>query len=131
MTLKDFEREWLTHFAAGIPKKQLERYVTAYGNHIWHVFSWELLPEGRYLTGDEAREAYNRLPHREREQAIFIEPFGEKHPESFSMTWQESGAYRLDQRIEIFVAAKDFSWTYIKTHEGDFCGPYFCRLDQQ
>lgn len=130
MTLTEFQREWLTHFAAGIPKSILEKHVTSYGNHIWHLFSWGLLPEGSFLTGDAAREAYNHLSHRERDEAIFIEPFGEKFPESFSMTWQESGAYHLDQRIEIFVAAKDFSWTYIKTHEGDWCGPYFYRMEK-
>jgi hypothetical protein len=27
---------------------------------------------------------------------------------------------------EVYITAADFSWTYIKTHEGDCCGPYFC-----
>ncbi|MGM9667788.1 MAG: DUF4275 family protein [Eubacteriales bacterium] len=31
---------------------------------------------------------------------------------------------------EIFAAAADFSWTYIKTHEGDCCGPYFYRKEK-
>ena len=130
MTLKEFEEKWLTSFTAGIPQKQIEKHVTSRGNHIWNVFSWKLLPEGSFLVGDEAREAYNQLSHRERETALFIEPFGQKFPESFSLTWQESSAYHLDQRIEVFVAAKDFSWTYIKTHEGDHCGPYFYRKEK-
>ena len=36
----------------------------------------------------------------------------------------------FDQAIKndcIYVVAKDYSWTYIKTHEGDSCGPYFLR----
>ena len=127
MTLKEFEQKWLAAFATGIPKKQVEKHVTSRGNHIWHIFSWKLLPEGSYLTGDEAREAYNHLPRRQREQAVFIEPFGEKYPESFSLTWQESSAYHLDKRIEIFAVDEDFSWTYIKTHE-KYCGPYFMKL---
>ncbi len=130
MTLKEFEEKWLTAFAEGIPKKQMEKHVTSRGNHIWHLFSWKLLPEGSYLTGDDARAAYNYLSHHERETALFIEPFGKKHPETFSMTWQESGAYHLDKRIEIFVADEDFSWTYIKTHENDLCGPYFYRKEK-
>ena len=127
MTLNEFEQRWLAAFAEGISKKQLEKYFTSRGNHIWHVFSWELLPEGSFLTGDDAREAYNHLSHRERETALFIEPFENKHPETFSMEWQESSAYHLDGRIEIFVMAEDYSWTYIKTHENDWCGPYFYR----
>ncbi len=130
MTLKEFEEKWLTVFAEGVSEKQIAKYVTAHGNHIWHVFSWKLLPDGCYLTGDDAREAYNHLPHHERERAVFIEPFGEKYPESFSLTWQDSSAYHLDKRIEIFVAAEDFSWTYIKTHENDWCGPYFFRKEK-
>lgn len=126
MKLKEFEQAWLAHFAEGVPKKQLEARVTSRGNCLWHLFSWELLPEGSYLVGDDAREAYNHLGHGEREQALFIEPFG-KERETFSLTWQESSAYHLDQRIEVFVVAKNFSWTYVKTHEGDYCGPYFYR----
>ena len=30
----------------------------------------------------------------------------------------------LEQFIDVTVTASDFSWTYVKTHEGD-CGPYF------
>ncbi|MBQ2256411.1 MAG: DUF4275 family protein [Clostridia bacterium] len=30
----------------------------------------------------------------------------------------------------MFAAAADFSWTYIKTHENDWCGPYFYRKKQ-
>ncbi len=127
MTLCEFEKRWLDVFAEGISKKQLEKYVTARGNHIWHLFSWELLPKESYLTGNDARQVYNNLSHYERETALFIEPFEKRHPESFSMTWQESSARQLDQHIEIFVVAEDFSWTYIKTHEGDCCGPYFYR----
>ena len=120
MTLNEFEKRWLAAFAEGISKKQLEKYVVSRGNHIWHLFSWELLPEGSYLKGDAAREAYDHISHYERDSALFIEPFGKRHPESFSMTWQESSAQQLDQRTEIFVVAEDFSWTYIKTHEGDY-----------
>ena len=43
MTLNEFEKRWLAAFAEGISKKQLEKYVVSRGNHIWHLFSWELL----------------------------------------------------------------------------------------
>jgi hypothetical protein len=29
---------------------------------------------------------------------------------------------------DVYVVAKDFSWTYVRTHERDYCGPYFCKL---
>jgi len=35
-------------------------------------------------------------------------------------------AEKIDKWIvEFYVVAKDYSLTYIKTHECDLCGPYF------
>ena len=35
----------------------------------------------------------------------------------------------IDSKMtELYVVAKDYSWTYIKTHENDLCGPYFMRI---
>lgn len=128
MTLTEFEQRWLSAFAKGVSKKQLEEYVSGRGGHIWHIFSRDLLPKDSYLVGDAARNAYDSLPEKARESALFIEPFGCKHPQTFSMNVQESASHALDGRVEIFVAAEDFSWTYIKTHENNWCGPYFCRI---
>ena len=37
----------------------------------------------------------------------------------------------IDSKMtELYVVAKDYSWTYIKTHEGDLCGPYFLRTTE-
>ena len=33
-----------------------------------------------------------------------------------------------DRESDVYIVAKDFSWTYIRTHETGFCGPYFCRM---
>ena len=41
---------------------------------------------------------------------------------------QYDTAEKIDTELsEFYVVAKDYSWTYIKTHEGDLCGPYFLR----
>ena len=40
-------------------------------------------------------------------------------------------AEKIDQKLtEFYVVAQDYSWTYIKTHEGDLCGPYFLRTTE-
>ena len=126
MLLKEFEKRWLAVFAEGVSKQRLEECMRC-GHYIWHVFSFELLPEGTYLEGDEARKAYDSLSMEEREKALFIKPFAGKKPETFSLKYKDSGTEQLNQRTEIYAVAKDFSWTYIKTHEDDWCGPYFCR----
>lgn len=33
-----------------------------------------------------------------------------------------------DKASDVYIVAKDFSWTYVRTHETGWCGPYFCRL---
>ena len=123
MLIRDFEKKWMSSFANGIDKKAIQKYVVSTGNYIWHIFSWKLLPQGSYLVGDAARKAYNNLSKQKRECALFIEPFGDK--KSFFLSCRDSAAEKLDEYTEIYVAAADFSWTYIKTHEGDYCGPYF------
>lgn len=30
-----------------------------------------------------------------------------------------------DRKSDVYIVAKDFSWTYVRTHEVDF-GPYLC-----
>ena len=128
MLIKDFEKKWMSSFANGIDKKAIQKYVVSTGNYIWHIFSWKLLPLGSYLVGDAARQAYNNLSKEQRECALFIEPF--EDGKSFSMSYRDSAAEKLDDYMEIYVAAADFSWTYIKTHEDDYCGPYFYRKEK-
>lgn len=126
MKYKEFRKQWLSHFARGISKKAIEKYVVSTGNFIWHIFSWELLPTGSFLEGDAAREAFDKLNCKLKESAIYIEPF--EKVDSFSLSCNEATSVDLDGRTEIYVVAKDFSWTYIKTHEGYLCGPFFCRI---
>ena len=128
MFIQDFEKKWMSSFANGIDKKDIQKYVVSTGNYIWHIFSWKLLPQGSYLVGDAARKAFDCLSKEQRENALYIEPFGSE--ETFSLSCQNATAKKLDHYTEIYAAAKDFSWTYIKTHEGDWCGPYFYRKEK-
>jgi hypothetical protein len=38
MTKNEFYKQWLEHFAVGIPPKDLKKYVVSTGNLIWHTF---------------------------------------------------------------------------------------------
>lgn len=60
MTKEQFYERWLSAFACGISREDLERYVVTTGNFIWHIFSWELIDGARYLSDDEARAAFDK-----------------------------------------------------------------------
>ena len=122
----DFEKEWVREFAGTVPQEQVDKHVLSYGNLIWHVFSWNLLPREAYLEGDAARAAYDAEDHT---GAVFFEPYADEEDERWNGDNTSSAA--LDRRIEIYVVAADRSWSYIKTHENDYCGPYFIKKETQ
>ncbi len=122
MAKQKFINQWLRHFAQGINKSQYEKYVK--DQYIWHVFSWELIKADGLLTGDAARQAYNEAV---KTDCIFCDMFNNGGvTDKFSP--QYDTAEKIDENLtEFYVVAKDYSWTYIKTHECDLCGPYFLR----
>lgn len=122
MTRNELYSVWLNHFAQGISRKDIEKYVVSTGNYLWHVFSWKLLDEKAFLIGDSARKAYDQTDKR---NALYIEWF--EDDETKNLTAKLNNANALDKMTEIYVVASDFSWTYIKTHES-MCGPYFMQL---
>ncbi len=119
MTKEEFYNKWIEVFASNIPKKDIQKYVKSTGNYIWHIFSWELLNENKYLIGEKAKEAYDKI---DKKGAFYIEWFEDKHTKD--MICDLNTAKALDDFVEIYVVGRDFKWTYIKTHEG-MCGPYF------
>ena len=123
MKKREFYKKWLSAFASDISASDIKKYVVSTGDYIWHTFSWELLDENKYLMGEEAKKAYDK---EDKSDAIYIEWF--ENDETKDLTWELSSAKALDKLVEVYVVAKDFSWTYIKTHEGNLCGPYFMKL---
>ena len=123
MEKSEFYKKWLNSFASNITASDIKKYVVSTGDYIWHIFSWELLDEHKYLNGEEAKKAYDK---EDKSDAIYIEWF--EDDETKDITWELSSAKALDKLVEVYVVAKDFSWTYIKTHEGNLCGPYFMKL---
>ena len=123
MSKEKFDNQWLRHFARGLSKKDFEQYVK--GQFIWHTFSFELVTPENLLIGDAAREAYNS---KDKSQCIFCEGLGGSGVTD-KLTPKNDTAENIDAEfLEFYVVAKDYSWTYIKTHEDDFAGPYFLEI---
>lgn len=123
MTRESFYTRWMRVFANGIPKKNIDQYVKATGNYIWHIFSWKLLNEDRYFLGNEAKDAYDQI---DKNGAMYIKWFDEKHTRVLTEDLYTANA--LEDFVEVYVVGQDFQWTYIKTHEST-CGPYFMKCN--
>ena len=122
MTKQEFYDIWLSKFGSDIPKAKINKYVEKTGNYIWHIFSWGLIPEEKYYSGNRAKIEYDSI---DKSGAWYIEWFEDDR--AHQIIPKLKTAKDLDEFIEIYVMAKDFSWTYIKTHE-DSCGPYFMKM---
>lgn len=124
MKLNEFKKEWLFHFASNIPKKELHNKVIKTGNYIWHIFSWGLIAETDYSSGAKAKLDFDNS---DKSAAWYVTPFEDENLVQI-LPSNLSTASRLDEETEVYVVAKDFSWTYIKTHEV-MCGPYFYKKE--
>ncbi len=116
-----FRREWLSLFASDLPKQEVKRKAGGKYNYIWHIFSWNLVSPENYLAGDLARQAYGNA---NKTDAWCFRPF-ENNATVKIMDLDDITAEQIDAENEIYIVSKDYSWTYIKTHENDLCGPYF------
>ncbi|RRD95241.1 DUF4275 family protein [Clostridiales bacterium COT073_COT-073] len=119
----DFEQEWLNHFAKEISPNRLKKYVTKRGGFIWHIFSYNLVDKKDYLSGDKARQAFDM---ENKKGARYYDPSSEE--EWVKDLSREMDAGFIDGMYECYVVSKDMTWTYIKTHENNWCGPYFYKI---
>ena len=119
----DLYKQWLTAFGKGADLKDLADHVLSSGNCLWHLFSYDYVPS---LDGKAAKRAFDKLKYTE---AIrFSIGFSERIEDVCEIG--KLSAKELDDSNEwdVYIVAKDFSWTYVRTHERDYCGPYFCKL---
>lgn len=123
MTKQKFTNQWLRHFALELSKEDFQKYVK--DQYIWHVFSWKLIPLDNLLTGDAARQAFNGA---NKADCLCCDAFGSGVSDSLLSHYDT--AEKIDKATEFYVVDKNYTWTYIKTHEGDHCGPYFFRKDR-
>ena len=115
-------KKWLSIFGKNIDKRLMEEHITSYGNHLWHLFTWGEVP---CLQGDTARKVFDELQY---EEAIRFYDGYASHIEKVSLIGKVSAkAVDKDRGSDVYIVAKDFSWTYVRTHEEGWCGPYFVR----
>lgn len=122
MSDEELMNKWLSAFGKSVDKNMIEEHVTSYGNHLWHLFTWG---EVSCLQGEDARKAFDELQY---EEAIRFYDGYAGHIEKASVIEKITAkAVDKDRASDVYIVAKDFSWTYVRTHEEGWCGPYFCK----
>lgn len=97
--------------------------MTSYGNLLWHLFTWGEVP---CLKGEDARNAFDELQY---EEAIrFYDGYAGRIERVSVIGKITAKAVDKDRASDVYIVAKDFSWTYVRTHEEGICGPYFCKI---
>ena len=119
-TIKDLRERWLDTFAADVSEEDLGKHVLVGGGYLWHIFSYNLVP---CLEGDEARKALAELPDTECYR-FYKEYPPQDQPRIKAIEMSEVSS--LPDGLDWYLVDKDFTWTYVHTHEED-CGPYFCK----
>ena len=123
MSKQKFFNQWLRHFAPGLSKVQFKEYVE--GQYVWHIFSCHLIPFDNLLEGEAARKAFDQIS---KTDCICCDLFGHNGVTNALSPCYDTAEKIDTQLTEFYVVSNDYSWTYIKTHEGDLCGPYFLRI---
>lgn len=113
--------KWLSVFGESVPRKIIRDHVIKTGNFLWHIFTWGNVP---CLQREKARKAFDELQYT---QAIRFCSGYSGEIEDVALIGKVS-AQDIDDDCtdDVYIVAKDFSWTYVRTHEIEQCGPYLC-----
>ena len=124
MNKKELIEKWISEFASNVDEKSLNRCVLSKTNFLWHLFSFELVSA---IEGEEAKKAFDNLEY---EEAIkfYEESWNKDRINKISIVGKiSSKEIDTEEESDVYIVAKDFSWTYVKTHEDGWYGPYFYK----
>jgi hypothetical protein len=87
--------------------------------YLWHIFSYE---KRNTLQEEQADTTFNReykkscyVFYQHSDDALILEHAGAIRAEDF------------EEQEDVYVVDKEFNWTYVRTHETGWLGPYFSR----
>jgi len=118
-------KQWENHFASHLDlneKSAIHMYDSGwFCGYLWHLFSYK---RKDCLEGEKAIEAFNQefkkdcyLFYQHSDYALLVE---NADAMNFNHLVEEIGE-------DIYIVDKEFRWTFVMTHETDYCGPYFSR----
>lgn len=116
-------KRWDEEFAAHLSHREKES-IFLYDEDglcgfLWHIFSYE---KKEYLEKEQAERAFEMEPkgfcylfYQHFDHALLIE--------------NASALYGVDlvDEEDVYIVDKEFTWTFVITHEKGWYGPYFAR----
>jgi len=116
---KQWENSFANHLSES-EKKSISLYdEDGFCGYLWHIFSYK---RRECLHEEEA----DRALERELKKSCFI--FYQHSDEAFIVeNAQALTAEDFINEEDIYIVDKEFNWTYVRTHETGWCGPYFSR----
>ncbi|HDR7867562.1 MULTISPECIES: DUF4275 family protein [Bacillus] len=124
-----FRKRWEDHFANHLSDEEKED-IFLYGDkyacgYLWHIFSYE---KKKCLEGEEAENAFHNIVKKDCyifyqhcDDVLLIKDTNLLHTED--ILCERDDMYKGD----IYIVDKEFTWTFVKTHEHRWCGPYFTK----
>ena len=125
----DYKKEWVSNYTDNPEIAQMALPSKRMHNLLWHVFSFE---EGKAIEGDDAQTAFDNTD--KKSAVIYIDDIDT----AFSAdNISDLSSAKIEQMcanegvdmefIDMVITADDFSWTYCRTHEVGWLGPYFYK----
>ena len=116
-------KRWDEEFAAHLSHQEKESIFLYDENglcgYLWHLFSYE---RKECLESDIAERAFDREPKK------FCYLFYQHYDDALLI--ENASALKAADLIDeedVYIVDKDFTWTYVETHEKGWYGPYFGR----
>ncbi len=118
-------KNWIDNFASHLSKREKEEiYIFDNGffvGYLWHLFSYN---KRECLKGEEADKTFNEL----KKNCCYIF-YQHDNTVLIIEDARNISVNDFEDEMDVYVVDKSFKWTYVKTHETGWCGPYFCRRD--
>lgn len=119
-------KQWENNFVNHLSDKE-KKSIHLYDEdgiccYLWHVFSYE---RRKYLKEKQADMAFNE------QSKQFCYVFYQHSDDAFIL--ENASPLAADDFVneeDIYIVDKEFNWTYVKTHETGWCGPYYSQKDQ-
>ncbi|HFJ9405333.1 TPA: DUF4275 family protein [Bacillus paranthracis] len=117
-----FRKCWEDNFANHLSDEEKEDiflYGDKYGcGYLWHIFSYE---KKKCLEGKEAENTF----HNEGKKECYI---FYQHCDDVLLI-KDASLLSMDDMYkgDIYIVDREFTWTFVKTHEHRWCGPYFAK----